>query len=383
MFRHTMLPAAASCLAILSAAPAGAATFKTLYNFTGGADGEQPAGALYMHAGVIYGATAGSFAMGHFTCSGTLCGTVFSFDPAQSKLSTMYTFAPNSGGLFPQTGVVMAKGQFYGFNSPPSIPNDYGACFRMDPKTGQEAITYTMGAVDGSASWSAPTFYNGKLYATASDGGSGNGVIFSVDPATGMLTNHYAFSGGSDGFYPIETPVFLNGKMYGTTVYGGSGNFGTIFEWDPATNKEKVVYRFTGGSDGKWPWGEFVVDHGTLYGSVGTSSTGNVYQFDPVTEKFSIVHTLNGGSEGTDPGLLVLNKGRLYVSTGGGTTGYGTILQVDPATGKTEVVHSFTGGADGIDPETLVAYKGKLYGLTGVDETYPFVHLGTLFEITP
>jgi len=383
MPRQATLSVTASCLALLAAAPASAASFKTLYNFTGGADGEQPAGTMYVHDGKIYGATAGSFAMAHFTCSGTLCGTVFNYDLASSKLSTMYTFGFNAGGLFPQTGVVMAKGLFYGFNSTKDIPQTYGAVFNMNPQSDREAITYTMGANDGSAFWSAPTYYKGKLYATASDGGSGDGVIFSIDPATGMLTNHYAFRGGSDGFYPIETPAFLNGKMYGTTVYGGAGNFGTIFEWDPATNKESVVYRFTGGADGKWPWGGLVVSNGLLYGSVGAGNTGNVYQFDPATQKFGIVHTLNGGSEGSDPGLLVMNKGQLYVSAGGGAAGYGTLLQIDPKSGKTELVHSFTGGSDGIYPGALVADKGKVYGVTGVDLTYPFQHLGTLFEITP
>jgi hypothetical protein len=108
-----------------------------------------------------------------------------------------------------------------------------------------------------------------------------------------------------------------------------------------------------------------------------------VYQFDPATQKFGIVHTLNGGSEGSDPGLLVMNKGQLYVSAGGGAAGYGTLLQIDPKSGKTELVHSFTGGSDGIYPGALVADKGKVYGVTGVDLTYPFQHLGTLFEITP
>src|SRR5579862_9607943 len=84
--------------ASLAAAPAPAATFQTLYAFTGGADGTAPYGRMVFNAktGLLYGTTvSGGSGSG---------GTVFQFDPASQTLTTLYSFTlGGKTGSSPQT----------------------------------------------------------------------------------------------------------------------------------------------------------------------------------------------------------------------------------------------------------------------------------------
>ena len=58
-------------------------------------------------------------------------------------------------------------------------------------------------------------------------------------------------------------------NLYGTTDDGGSSGFGTVFKLD-TTGKATVLYTFTGGTDGAYPYGPLVLDTaGNLYGVTG------------------------------------------------------------------------------------------------------------------
>src|SRR5579864_7415277 len=62
----------------------------------------------------------------------------------------------------------------------------------------------------------------------------------------------YAFTGGSDGSQPAAglTPG-PNGSFYGSTLYGGTANQGVIFQFTPSPTgwTETVLYNFQGGSE--------------------------------------------------------------------------------------------------------------------------------------
>ena len=103
----------------------------------------------------------------------------------------------------------------------------------------------------------------------------------------------------------------LNGSLYGTTQWGGSKAYGTVFEIDAAGN-ERVIYRFTGGSDGMYPVGGLIAVDGVLY---GTTSAGG-----------------NGCTTGP-----------------GGVPGCGTVFSVTTS-GKERVLHRFKWGSDGVCP---------------------------------
>ena len=71
---------------------------------------------------------------------------------------------------------------------------------------------------------------NGKLYGMTSTGGSnGAGTIFTFNPSTNKVLKLFDFN-GTNGANPIGNLIqATNKKLYGMTTYGGSHNFGTIF----------------------------------------------------------------------------------------------------------------------------------------------------------
>ena len=113
------------------------------------------------------------------------------------------------------------------------------------------------------------------IYGTASGGGPEDaGLIWKIDNH-GRETTLYAFTGGSDGAAPYS-PLLCNedGSVYGTTSGGGASGAGTVFRVD-ADGHEVVVYSFTGGTDGAYPYAGLVQDFaGNLY---GTTSGGGLY----------------------------------------------------------------------------------------------------------
>jgi uncharacterized repeat protein (TIGR03803 family) len=136
----------------------------------------------------------------------------------------------------------------------------------------------------------------GNLYGTTEDGGADNGdcngigcgVVFKLDPS-GQETVLHAFTGGADGgeqYYGyFSAGVILDsaGNLYGTTYLGGSGN-GVVFTLNPS-GQETVLYSFTGGADGGNPYAGVILDStGNLYGTTydgGKYGGGVVYELEP------------------------------------------------------------------------------------------------------
>ncbi len=90
----------------------------------------------------------------------------------------------------------------------------------------------------------------------------------------------YTFTGGSDGGVPFsDLTVDAAGNLYGTTSGGGTGRGGTVFELHRTKDgwKEEVLYNF--GSvqgDGGYPQGGVIFDKaGDLYGTTAGGGSGN------------------------------------------------------------------------------------------------------------
>ncbi|HXM23642.1 MAG TPA: choice-of-anchor tandem repeat GloVer-containing protein [Terriglobales bacterium] len=68
----------------------------------------------------------------------------------------------------------------------------------------------------------------------------------------------FDFTLGSDGAYPTGGLVFdAKGNLYGTTESGGANLYGTVFQLTHSKSgwTENVLYSFTNGSDGAYPYG--------------------------------------------------------------------------------------------------------------------------------
>ena len=231
-----------------------------------------------------------------------------------------------------------------------------------------------------------------NLYGTTPDGGASDaGVVFKV-AKHGKETVLYSFTGGDDGGNPFAGLIRDSaGNLYGTTTYGGDlkcnngYGCGTVFKLGK-TGKETVLYSFTESPDGAYPYAGLVRDtKGNLYGTTffgGASGAGTVFKVDK-TGKETVLYSFTGGSDGKYPyaGLLRDTKGNLYGTTEyGGASSNGTLFKLDTS-GTETVLHSFTGGSDGGLPIAglILDASGNLYGAaqSGGDGG------GTVFELTP
>ena len=162
-------------------------------------------------------------------------------------------------------------------------------------------------------------------------------------PTHAAYTVLYSFTGGADGAYPYAG--LLQDKacnLYGTTAHGNvltcdaPLGCGTVFKLD-ATGTETVLHRFTGGVDGEIPYAGLVQDKaGNLYGTTfygGASNAGVVFKVDP-TGTESVLHTFAGPpTDGEIPyaGLVQDKAGNLYGTTFyGGASNVGVVFKLTP-----------------------------------------------------
>jgi uncharacterized repeat protein (TIGR03803 family) len=100
----------------------------------------------------------------------------------------------------------------------------------------------------------------------------------------------YRFSGGTDGTTPEAGLVLdTNGNLYGVTENGGPNYAGTVFELSPGSGgtwTKTVLYSFnSGGGDVSFPVSNLVFDaKGNLYGICfdgGVHSAGGIFELSP------------------------------------------------------------------------------------------------------
>ena len=334
-----------------------------LYTFTGATDGTGPyAGVVRDSSGNIYGAAAYGGAAGE----GVL------FELATAGFQTLYGFPEAAGGFAPNSGLIRdSNGNLYG-TTPQGGAVGAGVVFKMTA-AGQETVKYSFkGGADGSQPNAGVIADSaGNLYGTTFNGGtSGYGAVYKVT-ASGSESVLYSFSGGSDGSNPyggvVRDPA---GNLYGTTWYGGAGNAGVIFKVDTSGN-ETVMYNFTTSPGDSRSYSSLYRDSsGNLYGTEyagGTAGFGAVYEFSAAGQ-FSVLYNFTGGSDGRYPyaGVISDSAGNLYGTTEVGGAYYGGVVyQVDTG-GNETVLYNFTGGSDGDFPNGGLTRdsSGNFYGTT-------------------
>jgi uncharacterized repeat protein (TIGR03803 family) len=181
-----------------------------------------------------------------------------------------------------------------------------------------------------------------------------------------------------------------------TAVTWSSTSFAT------ASGQSQILYTFTGGTDGLYPYGGVTFDTaGNLYGSTfygGTRTACNggcglVYKLTPVAGggwEESTIHTF-GGVDGAHPyaQLVFDSVGNLYGETSGaydgGAGGSGTVYELSPAgdgSWKETILYTFSGGNDGADPAGGVVFDaaGNLYGTASSGGAHSD---GVVFKLTP
>ena len=136
---------------------------------------------------------------------------------------------------------------------------------------------------------------------------------------------------------------------------GGASGYGVAFKLD-TTGTEKLLYSFTGGTDGGGPEAGLIRD-----------SAGNFYGTTVRRRHIELWSSVQAGYERHGDGAVQLHRGsgrgetlcrsdprlgrqslRHYSATAA-HRGYGVVFKLD-TTGTETVLYSFTGGADGAIP---------------------------------
>ena len=317
--------------------------------------GTTPFGGLKFAQDNLYGATEYG---GDRTICGQGCGTVFKVEPGNAFLLTpLHKFqGGSSDGLFPTGAPLYDKQRLYGTTFGGGTGCGGAGCGIVYEMTlsGVEDVLYNFQGGNDAREPTGPLIKVGNTYYGESldgggtgCGGDGCGTVFSID-AAGTEKVVYAFKGGSDGETPERGLLEYKNKLYGVTFNGGGGpcndnvGCGTIFSLT-TDGKEKVLYAFSGTTDGYNPQGGLIEVNGTLYGT-----------------------THFGGVTADCDGL-----------------GCGTVFSITPK-GKLKTLYAFTGehdGTDGCFPEgALLDKDGDLYGTTKQCGK-PLKSIGTVFRM--
>lgn len=343
-----------------------------LYEFSGGSDGANPSGRLVAdEAGNLYGTAYRGGITG--SCGG--CGVVFELvnSGTQWKENVLYSFTGGSDGNYPGDGVIFDKtGNLYGTDFGAQSPSE-GAVFELSPSSGStwtETTLHTFaGGKDGAYPYCGLIFdKKGNLYGDTEGGAGGaDGTVFELSPSSSgwKETVLALFDGGyhyGQGLSPIgNLAMDKSGNVYGATFAGGKGycayggyHCGLVYELTSASTgyKEKVLYDFSGGSDGGVVRAGVVLNKGKLYGTTYEGGDkdpcypipgcGVVYKLTPSgstwTESPIATFTRSSGATlGAFPiAELTLHNGKLFGSTYRGgynstcTSGCGTAFEVKP-----------------------------------------------------
>jgi uncharacterized repeat protein (TIGR03803 family) len=388
-----------------------------VYSFqNNGMDGMAPEASLISVNSALYGTTVSGGAND--------AGTVFSVDPKTGAEAIVYSFQNNGAdGNSPVAPVTNVKGILYGNTQVGGAGSCEGGCgtvYSVDPTDGTEKVVYSFCSQQGCADGDLPTGQlieqKGALYGITVEGGQQNqdcpeagcGIVFSVDPATGVEAELYAFCSQqncADGYSPSGGLLNVGGMLYGVAQGGGANNKGALYAIDPASGTEKVVYSYsTDGTDGGPPYGPLIDVNGTLYGTTNNSGAHNggaIVAFDLKKGSASVVYSFcskKNCKDGWMPfdGVIGAN-GALYGTTlWGGNPGCendscGVVFSVNPQSGTEKVLYTFCGKAncaDGASPAGgLIYYDKKLYGTTeqggtGTCNQY-LIACGTVFSVKP
>jgi len=385
--KRAQMPVPTLALAVLALAlaaqPATARTFTLLHTFSGGADGATPQSALIMDAnGNLYGTTSDG--------GSSNSGIIYKLDTTGNE-TVLYTFTGGLDGQYPVGGVLRDKaGNLYGTTyDGGNAPNLAGTIYKLDT-SGKETVLYNFTGVDdgGNPECSLIADSAGNFYGTTEAGGTNNfGTVFKLD-AKRNESVLYTVPGGPRGGNPLHGALVRDpaGNFYGTTAGGGGHAQGVVFKIDLAGN-ETVLHHFTGGADGGSPyWGLLRDSAGNLYGMTiagGASNAGTVFKIDRAGKE-TVLYNFTGGADGKYPFASLTRDAasNLYGTTSlGGASGQGTVFKLDTK-GVETVLYSFTGGSDGANPTTPVLRDaaGNLYGTTYQGGASGF---GTVFKLTP
>lgn len=349
-------------------------SFSALNSYTN-SDGANPAAALILSNGVLYGTTANGGALGQ--------GTVFSIGTNGTGFTNLYTFSNGSDGANPSGRLLLSGNTLYG-TADNGGDNGGGTVFSLNTN-GTGFVTlhgFTGTGTDGSGPIAGLVLSGGRLFGTTQNGDGGNGAqdgtVFRIDINGDNFTNLYSFT-ESDGWYPDAELVLSGSTLYGVTGNGGAAGLGSIFRINTDGNGFATVFSF----DYTHGWGAnggVVLSGGVLYGVTGIGGAGNsglgngvVYGVHTDGSSPAALAIFGDFSGGSAPSTGLVWSGNMLFGTteNGGAPGHGTLFEIGTNGSGYAQAHEFSfpdnfgNNPDGYDPRAaMVLSAGMLYGTT-------------------
>jgi len=357
-------------------------TTTTVVNFSGTSgsfQGKTPLGPLVKDGGFLWGVTKEG---GSGTSPGL--GVIFKLEIATGTYTSVVRFGSLTGvnaGMNTPSNALAAdgKGYLWGFASP-GVANGANGWSLYKIKTSDSSLTRVsefgpgtnntvLTALNNASAPKGRMPYAGLtgsatspyLWGTTSEGGTkGFGTLFRYDPATNRYevmvnftgTTGAALGGRANGRLHIDE----NDVVWGSTEVGGTGNSGTVFKFDPATRVFTTIHSFNLGGNGGFPRSGLVDgDDGFLWGTASSSPGGVIYRVNKSTSTLGVAYAFpsSPNTEGTSPeGDLVLDgAGNLWGTTRtGGTSGNGVLYKFVPSTLTYTAMVKFSGGDTAPNP---------------------------------
>jgi uncharacterized repeat protein (TIGR03803 family) len=314
-------------------------TERSLWHFSGGADGGNPVGALLGAEGVLFGTTMLGGQGNH--------GVVFQLSPPAVSgpwtETVLWAFTGGADGAMPVAALITdAQGRLYG-TTKAGGPAGMGTVFRLTPPAGQGAWIFDV-------LWS---------FTGGADGGAPEGTL--VADSTGALYGT-TLMGGGDGCPQALWPYYGGGPSRTDAANGapyvppGGNGCGVVFRLTPPQSggtpwQQTILWSFSGslGQDGGNPAGRLLLHpNGSFYGISTDYSDqwwGSIFKLTPPANgQGDWTETVTSNYDGHIPGFyphagvtLGVN-GLLYsTTTVGGSSwrhvsnyGYGTIVASPP-----------------------------------------------------
>jgi uncharacterized repeat protein (TIGR03803 family) len=365
-------------------------SFRTLYSFTNGTDGETPEAGLVLSGSTLYGAATGGGATGN--------GSVFSINTDGSDFRVLYAFSAasldqdelvtNFDGSEPRGGVLLFSNTLYGTTYRGGTTG-VGTVYAVNTDGTGFTNLHNFNGYDGGGSYTGLIIQGSTLYGTSTDFPMPNGNIFAVNTdGTGSTAVH--FFGGDDGGESYGGLILSGPTLYGTTSGGGTNGGGTAFGVNTNGTGFSVLHSFANSPDGSDVAAGLVQSGNTLYGTAalgGIYSNGTMFAVSTNGTAFTVLHSFNGMDGNQPSSTLILSGNTLYGTTvfGGeygtdqGPLHDGTVFAVNTdGTGFT-VIHNFQGSDGAVAYGGLVMSGKTLYGTTWAGGTSG---AGTIFAIT-
>ncbi|HEX2606936.1 MAG TPA: choice-of-anchor tandem repeat GloVer-containing protein [Flavisolibacter sp.] len=197
----------------------------------------------------------------------------------------------------PQTSLTLANGKLYGVTI--GGYNYLGLLFSVDTQTGAFEILHEFNIPTGEFPYDQLLLGpNGKLYGTTLSGGIyGVGVIYTYDPSTKIYSPVYHFQRPDAGRTSAGLTLGSDGKMYGISHSSGLYNLGVIFSFSPSDNiytKVADLKPEIGAEEGARI---IKANDGNFYGMTyagGQLGGGTIFAYQPSSNKFKVILDFNG-----------------------------------------------------------------------------------------